>query len=102
MTTCPIPGVSVRCPPPNGTDFAGLVSTIDSGHLGALYGGEAEEASSCSREAVTIVRNSLDGGRTDATVSGGSGRHITTQADLRKEMIDYIYQVGSISSENSR
>ena len=30
--------------PPNGADFDGLVSTIDSGHLGALYGCEAEEA----------------------------------------------------------
>ena len=36
--------VSVRCAPPNGADFDGLVSTIDSGHLGALYGCEAEEA----------------------------------------------------------
>jgi len=31
--------VSVRCPPPNGCVFGALVSTIDSGHLGALYGG---------------------------------------------------------------
>ena len=38
------PWVSVRCAPPNGADFDGLVSTIDSGHLGALYGCEAEEA----------------------------------------------------------
>ena len=36
--------VSVWCAPPNGADFDGLVSTIDSGHLGALYGCEAEEA----------------------------------------------------------
>ena len=36
--------VSVRCAPPNGADFDGSVSTIDSGHLGALYGCEAEEA----------------------------------------------------------
>ena len=36
--------VSVRCASPNGADFDGLVSTIDSGHLGALYGCEAEEA----------------------------------------------------------
>ena len=36
--------VSVRSPPPNSTDFDALVSTIDSGHLGALYDGEAEEA----------------------------------------------------------
>ena len=35
--------VSVRCPPPNGAIFGALVSTIDSGHLGALYGCEAEE-----------------------------------------------------------
>ncbi len=28
----------------NGCVFGALVSTIDSGHLGALYGGEAEEA----------------------------------------------------------
>ncbi len=36
--------VSVRCPPPNGAVSGALVSTIDSGHLGALYGGKAEEA----------------------------------------------------------
>ena len=36
--------VSVRCAPPNGADFDGLVTTIDRGHLGALYGCEAEEA----------------------------------------------------------
>ena len=36
--------VSVRRPPPNGAVSGALVSTIDSGHLGALYGGEAEEA----------------------------------------------------------
>ena len=41
---CIRPEVSVRCAPPNGADFDGLVSTIDSGHLGALYGCEAEEA----------------------------------------------------------
>ena len=35
--------VSVRCAPPNGADFDALVSTIDSGHLGALYVGEAKE-----------------------------------------------------------
>jgi hypothetical protein len=35
--------VSVRCPPPNRAVSGTLVSTIDSGHLGALYGGEAEE-----------------------------------------------------------
>ena len=36
--------VSVRCPPPNGYICDALVSTIGSGHLGALYGGKAEEA----------------------------------------------------------
>jgi hypothetical protein len=36
--------VSVRCAPPNGCVSGVLVSTIDSGHLGALYGGKAEEA----------------------------------------------------------
>ena len=36
--------VSVRCPPPNSPFGGALVSTIDSGHLGALYVGEAEEA----------------------------------------------------------
>lgn len=36
--------VSVRCPPPNSPFGGALVSTIDGGHLGALYGGEAEEA----------------------------------------------------------
>ena len=40
----PQTAVSVRCASPNGADFDGLVSTIDSGHLGALYGCEAEEA----------------------------------------------------------
>ena len=35
--------VSVRCPPPNVAVSGALVSTIDSGHFGALYGGEAEE-----------------------------------------------------------
>lgn len=38
-----IRNVSVRCPPPNGAVSGSLVSTIDSGHLGALYGCEAEE-----------------------------------------------------------
>jgi len=38
------PKVSVRRAPPNGGVFGALVSTIDSGHLGAFYGGEAEEA----------------------------------------------------------
>ena len=41
---CIRPEVSVRCAPPNGADFDGLVSIIDSGHLEALYGCEAEEA----------------------------------------------------------
>ena len=36
--------VSVRCPPPNVRVFVALVSTMGSGHLGALYGGRAEEA----------------------------------------------------------
>ncbi|MCF6316672.1 MAG: hypothetical protein L3J30_10395 [Marinosulfonomonas sp.] len=36
--------VSVRCARPDGADFDALVSTIDSGHLGALYVGKAEEA----------------------------------------------------------
>ena len=36
--------VSVRCPPPNSPFGGALVSTIDSGHLGALYVGEAKEA----------------------------------------------------------
>jgi hypothetical protein len=35
--------VSVRRPPPNGAVSGSLVSAIDSGHLGALYGCEAEE-----------------------------------------------------------
>ncbi len=35
--------VSVRCPPPNGAISGVLVSTINGGHLGALYGCEAEE-----------------------------------------------------------
>ena len=35
--------VSVRRPPPNGAVSGLLVSPIDSGHLGALYGCEAEE-----------------------------------------------------------
>ena len=39
-----LPLVSVRCPPPNGCVFGALVSTIDSGYLGALYGGKSEEA----------------------------------------------------------
>jgi hypothetical protein len=41
-----LPGASthVRCPPPNSPFGGALVSTIDSGHLGALYVGEAEEA----------------------------------------------------------
>ena len=38
------PKVSVRCPPPNVRVFVALVSTMGSGHLGALYGGRAEEA----------------------------------------------------------
>ena len=35
--------VSVRRPPPNGAVSGLLVFPIDSGHLGALYGCEAEE-----------------------------------------------------------
>ena len=35
--------VSVRSPPPNGADFGALVSTIDGGHLEALYERETEE-----------------------------------------------------------
>lgn len=35
--------VSVRRPPPNGAVSGLLVFAIDSGHLGALYGCEAEE-----------------------------------------------------------
>ena len=40
-----LPGASthVRRPPPNGAVSGLLVSPIDSGHLGALYGCEAEE-----------------------------------------------------------
>jgi len=36
--------VSVRRAPPNGAESGVLVSTIDSGHLGALYGWQTEEA----------------------------------------------------------
>ncbi len=35
--------VSARCLPPNGAVSGSLVSAIDSGHLEALYGCEAEE-----------------------------------------------------------
>ena len=48
--TEPASGVSVRCAPPNGADFDGLVSTIDSGHLGALYVRIPEHSATCSSD----------------------------------------------------